>query len=340
MKTIRFIFGLFFLFSFNSSFAKKAEKWEWSLRTKENGIVVYEREFKDLSPVFSIYDFMNGEQGVKKYVHHLNKEFKVKISKSLQGLNSFISQKNFYNLLKKEYPSLKYSSNFYFYDLKKLDKEIKAGSNVKEKIQRANKIRLRQKVAHDSLKSPNFFFDEFKAIATIDAPVQTVFNVIYDIPSQKEWMGDNKGSCIKKIFSDTHMLGYNILSATVPFTNRDLVIDVHFNKVDKNFKKGIVVTMDAETSSTVPEVDDYVRITKFHATCYLERIGKNKTKIIYQNRVDPNLPFMSFIPRSTANWIVRNNPIVTIKGIKKMVKKAKYQKQLTFEKIKKGNKCP
>jgi len=160
--------------------------------------------------------------------------------------------------------------------------------------------------------------DEFKGVTIIKAKLETCVAVLRDVPEQPNWMGDCLGARLLKTFDRNHIVAYNILNAPWPLSNRDLQIDTRFEEDYRNGK--VIVSMTVYEEELVP-VSKYVRIKDFRAQCILEKIDATTTKATYINRVNPMAP----VPGAIANMFVKNNPYMTLKGFKKMVKLKKYQ---------------
>ncbi len=163
--------------------------------------------------------------------------------------------------------------------------------------------------------------DEFMGTTVLNAPIETCARVLRDVKGQTEWMGDCLQSKVLKKFSENHVVAYNVLNGIWPLSDRDLQIDTVFIE---DFKAGhFTVKMKVYQESLVPVTKKYVRITDFKATCKLERLDENRTKVIYINRVNPMAP----VPSGVANMVVKKNPYKTLLGFKKMIKLDRYREK-------------
>lgn len=164
---------------------------------------------------------------------------------------------------------------------------------------------------------PGSDFDEFRGVTIVNAPIEVITEVLYDVPAQPEWMSDCLFAKTVKVFDENHIIAYNILNIPWPVTDRDSLIDTIF---DLDFKTGrVLVTMKAVEEPLIP-VSKYVRMTNVFGTCLLERLDKDKTKVTYTMLANP----AGNIPSSIANIFAKMNPYNTLKELKKIVLKPKY----------------
>lgn len=164
---------------------------------------------------------------------------------------------------------------------------------------------------------PGSDFDEFRAVTIVNAPIEVITEVLYDVPAQPEWMSDCLFAKTVKVFDENHIIAYNILHFPWPVTDRDFLLDTNF---DLDFKAGrVLVTMKAVEEPLIP-VSKYVRMTNVFGTCLLERLDKDKTKVTYTMLANP----AGHVPAAVANIFAKMNPYNTLKGLKKIVLKPKY----------------
>ena len=162
---------------------------------------------------------------------------------------------------------------------------------------------------------PGSDFDEFKGVAVIDAPMEVVNNVLDDVPALATWMPN----CIvsKLISKKANVITiYYELKTPWPLSNRDVVF---YSKVIKK-KDKIFRPIYATTHPAYPPKKGKVRMTDMVGKWVLTRKG-NKTHAVYQIKSDP----AGNIPAGIANMGSKELPFQALQGLRRMVKKPKYQ---------------
>ena len=165
---------------------------------------------------------------------------------------------------------------------------------------------------------PGSTANEFKGIAEIDAPIEVIVQVFKDIPSFTQWYGFCKEIKLLKHDPDNHRIMYFVLKTMGPVKDRDLVMEA-FDKFDKQAGKN-TITITALKEELVPLQDKYVRMTDLTATYSMDRIDQDRTHVVYTVKADP----AGYIPAFISNIIQKDQPFLTLKGLREMVKKDVY----------------
>jgi hypothetical protein len=165
---------------------------------------------------------------------------------------------------------------------------------------------------------PGSSADEFKGIAEIDAPVEVIVEVFKDIPSFTQWYGFCKEIKLLKHDSENHRVMYFVLKTMGPVKDRDLVMEA-FDKFDKQAGTN-TIAISALKEELVPIQDKYVRMTDLNATYSMNRIDQDRTHVVYTVKADP----AGYIPAFISNIIQKDQPFLTLKGLREMVKKDVY----------------
>ncbi len=165
---------------------------------------------------------------------------------------------------------------------------------------------------------PGSAANEFKGIAEIDAPIEVIVEVFKDIPSFTQWYGFCKE--IKLLIHDpeNHRVMYFVLKTMGPVKDRDIVMEA-FDKFDKQSGK-YAIAINAFKEQLVPIQDKYVRMTDLNATYSMNRIDQDRTHVVYIVKADP----AGYIPAFISNIIQKDQPFLTLKGLREMVKKDVY----------------
>jgi hypothetical protein len=165
---------------------------------------------------------------------------------------------------------------------------------------------------------PGSSANEFKGIAEIDAPIEVIVEVFKDIPSFTKWYGFCKEIKLLKHDPENHRVMYFVLKTMGPVKDRDLVMEA-FDKFDKQSGK-YTIAINALKEELVPIQDKYVRMTDLNATYSMNRLDQDRTHVVYTVKADP----AGYIPAFIANIIQKDQPFLTLKGLREMVKKDVY----------------
>ena len=165
---------------------------------------------------------------------------------------------------------------------------------------------------------PGSAANEFKGIADIDAPIEVIHEVFKDIPSFTQWYGFCKEIRQLKQDSENHRVIYFVLKTMGPVKDRDMVVDTADN-FDRQAGK-LTVVMTGVKEDVVPRQSKYVRMTDISGTYLITRTDPNKTHVIYTVKADP----AGYVPAFISNILQKDQPYLTLKGLREMVKKDVY----------------
>jgi hypothetical protein len=175
---------------------------------------------------------------------------------------------------------------------------------------------------------PGSAANEFRGIAEIDAPIEVIVEVFKDIPSFTQWYGFCKEIKLLKHDTENHRVMYFVLKTMGPVKDRDLVMEA-FDKFDKQAGKN-TIAIKALKEELVPIQDKYVRMTDLNATYSMDRIDQERTHVTYTVKADP----AGYIPAFISNIIQKDQPFLTLKGLREMVKKDVYYQKAGVVRIK------
>ena len=167
---------------------------------------------------------------------------------------------------------------------------------------------------------------EFMGITEVDAPMDVVLEVFRDIPSFPEWYGFCRDIEVLEDYSETHKLVYFVLATKWPTKDRDMVIDAMID-VDRAGGQA-VITMKALEEEVVPRAKKYVRMTDMVGLSTLTEIDGDTTRVVYRVRSDPG----GYIPAALSNLLAKDQPYLTLKGLKEMVKDEVYHERAGLRK--------
>jgi hypothetical protein len=156
-------------------------------------------------------------------------------------------------------------------------------------------------------------FKEFLGVATVDFPIEKVDRLMNNVPNQVNWLCDTIES--KVISADpVNPIQYNVITAPL-VSNRDVVI---LTKVTRTPGK-IMRTFRAIKHPSVPERKGIVRMPTMVGMWLFEAVGKNQTKVTYQNLADPG----GSLPSGLVNMTVVKMPFVSLTNMREQLKSMK-----------------
>jgi hypothetical protein len=157
---------------------------------------------------------------------------------------------------------------------------------------------------------------EFRGVGDVKAPMEVVLKVYEDIPSFPQWYGFCKEARELRHDTKNHRIMYIVIETMGPVKDRDLVVDVLSDeKPDKT-----VITVNAVKEDLVPRQGKYVRMTELVGTVLLTRVDAETTNVVYTVKSSPG----GYIPAWLSDLIQKDQPFLTIKGMREMVKRDVY----------------
>jgi hypothetical protein len=171
------------------------------------------------------------------------------------------------------------------------------------------------KVYTASIKGNNFKM--IKASVEIDAPIERVAAVIFDIDNYEEWGYQCKESRLIKRPQKNEIIFYYISSIPWPMANRDLVSHLVVKKIsDKE-----VLFESSNIHQYVDPKPDIVRVPKSHARWHLVELGENKTRAEYRVELDPG----GYVPSWLVNLFITDGPYKTLSAMRSQVNNSRYK---------------
>jgi hypothetical protein len=160
-------------------------------------------------------------------------------------------------------------------------------------------------------------FKEFMGVIVLDAPIELVDKIMNDVPNQVNWLCDTIES--KVISADpVNPVQYNLITAPL-VSNRDVVIQT---KVVRTPGK-IARYFQAITMASIPQRKGIVRMPRMVGMWLFETVGKNQTRVTYQNLADPG----GSLPSGLVNMTVVKMPYVSLTGMRNQLKNPKFMKK-------------
>ena len=163
-------------------------------------------------------------------------------------------------------------------------------------------------------------YHQFKAVTVVPQNPQTVLAVLSDIPAWPQWLARIKQVKVLKKEKNRSWV-YVVYKLPYPFVERDMVV---YNYV-QTLKTGQLLTKTQALSNypvTIESGIKRVRLTNFSSTWLLTPLAKSGTKIELWGSGDPE----GFVPALMFNFNLPDEPLQSLRQLRKMLLRDKYQK--------------
>ncbi len=147
-----------------------------------------------------------------------------------------------------------------------------------------------------------------KAIAIIDADINSVRAVIDDTAHYADWMPYLIESRVLEQISATETLFYSRFDATWPARDRDVVFRV---RVSQHEDGSVTYQQQSQQSSLMPVQDDYVRTSLMQGGYRLIPVDENQTQVEMLLHADPR----GKLPLWIVNIVQQRLSLESLKGL-------------------------
>jgi ribosome-associated toxin RatA of RatAB toxin-antitoxin module len=167
-------------------------------------------------------------------------------------------------------------------------------------------------------KVENSKINELKIETTVNSSLVSLVALLRDVPAYTEWVMNCKMA--ERIESDTgERLYYSQIDFPWPLSDRDYVAK---NQLSQDSVTKTVYSKLSVVPGYVPEKKGIVRIETLEITWKITPISPEKVKIDYHLISDPG----GSLPSWMINMAIDKGPVSSLKKLKEMVKRKKYQK--------------
>ena len=166
-------------------------------------------------------------------------------------------------------------------------------------------------------------YHQFKAVTLVPQNPQTVLAVLSDIPAWPQWLARIKQVKVLKKEKDRSWV-YVVYKLPYPFIERDMVV---YNQVQSLVTGQIIIKTQALNNYPMAVESDVkrVRLTNFKSTWQLSPLAKSGTKVELWGSGDPE----GFVPALIFNYNLPDEPLQSLRQLRKMLLRDKYQKNNT-----------
>ncbi|PVZ66384.1 hypothetical protein [Pelagibaculum spongiae] len=161
---------------------------------------------------------------------------------------------------------------------------------------------------------------EFKGIALMKARMETVAELMRDIPAATQWMADTEVADVIHATDDYNYRVHNVTSMPWPVSDREMVVDI---SVEMNYPKGRAdIHMNALDPAPYSDLldGDRVYMDSSHVVYTLQYIDREHTQVTYF----ASLNIGGSVPAYLGNLVIVDIPFTTLGNMRKMLKKPKY----------------
>ncbi|HNJ86360.1 MAG TPA: SRPBCC family protein [Agitococcus sp.] len=164
-------------------------------------------------------------------------------------------------------------------------------------------------------------YHQFKAVTLVPQNPQTVLAVLSDISAWPQWLARIKQVKVLKKEKDRSWV-YVVYKLPYPFIERDMVV---YNQVQSLANGQIIIKTQALNNYPMAVKNDVkrVRLTNFNSTWQLTPLAKSGTKVELWGSGDPE----GFVPALIFNYNLADEPLQSLRQLRKMLLRDKYQKE-------------
>jgi hypothetical protein len=159
---------------------------------------------------------------------------------------------------------------------------------------------------------------EIKGVSQVKSNLKAFVALMQDVNDFKQWMHAAKETSLISKNNDYHFSYYMHSDIPWPAKDRDVVLNL---KIFRNSKNGTIYTKTRNITGVIPEKENIQRIASVKSSWKFVPLGEDKIRIIFKTRIKPGIQ----LPQWLAERIYQLGPYHTIKNMKEMVKKTKYQ---------------
>lgn len=188
-----------------------------------------------------------------------------------------------------------------------------SGSPSDEVVDQWREIKNEEGILVYTQQTPNSQIITAKAVATFDAELETIAQILDDNANQPRWVRYLIESRHIETISPSERLEYNLFAAPWPASDRDFVYRVE--ALPNASGDGIIFRMKSTSIALMPENEGIIRGDLQESVYKLTREGANLTKVELIFRADPR----GWIPLWITNLIQRTWTFVVMKGLRKEI---------------------
>lgn len=153
---------------------------------------------------------------------------------------------------------------------------------------------------------------EFRAVATVEAPLARVIAVLSDVPRHVEWRSRLAEARVLERPSERVAILYNRIHGAWPVSDRDVVVrsETHVEGPD-----AVRIELRAVESPLAPEREGVVRVPLLEGRYALAALGPERTRVEYGMRMELG----GSVPGWLGRFAAEDMPLATLSGLRRQV---------------------
>jgi START domain len=156
-------------------------------------------------------------------------------------------------------------------------------------------------------------FKSVKVDCFLEGTIDKLINVLKNVDGNSHWVYNTKQTHLVKNISDNEFIYYAETSLPWPLRNRDMAINMLFEKDNG----GNTLTVKATgVKEAAPEQEGKVRVPYFNGLWEVSRVDEKHITIHYQLSVDPG----GSVPSWAYNMFVSKGPYKTFNNLAELLK--------------------
>ena len=159
----------------------------------------------------------------------------------------------------------------------------------------------------------------FKVEMIVDADLETLARLHFDVENIKRWFWETKESRLLKKVNDKEYYFYQVYNAPLTVPDRDSI--VHVTVEPFNAKRGYMMLNLKAAPDFMPVQPGKTRVAAQDYFIKFTPIDKNTTRLESSGYIDPG----GIIPTWTINFVQRSAPYVSMLGLARMVQLPYYR---------------
>ncbi|MEW5733726.1 MAG: START domain-containing protein, partial [Thermodesulfobacteriota bacterium] len=156
---------------------------------------------------------------------------------------------------------------------------------------------------------PGSPYSAYKAQCIAEAGMDVIAQVLRDVPAFPKWLTQCTSAEVLSRKDENSMLLYLYFDSPWPVSDRDAVVENTF-QLDKNGASA-VIGLSSRNDAGPPAKKNAVRIPSMQGKITLEYMGRDRTRISYENHSDPGGNISPSMVKMTARYY----PIQYLQGI-------------------------
>jgi hypothetical protein len=164
----------------------------------------------------------------------------------------------------------------------------------------------------------NSEFIEIKGVSETRGSLKPFVALMRDVNNFKNWMHAIKRSSVIERINENHFSYYLHSDIPWPGRDRDVVLNL---RISRNPNNKVIYTETKNIPGVIPKKEGIRRIPSVKSSWQFIPLESNRIRIIFKTRIKPGVQ----LPDWLADMIYNQGPYHTIKNMKEMVNRQKYQ---------------